>query len=73
MKQPTRNSASLLTPVLRERLVSVGREPGAARWRGLSSAPLLTVVARYVVPGAEIWNIPGTETVAAPASRRTGL
>jgi hypothetical protein len=72
MDGPNQNSVSLLTPALRERLVTVGRKPNRTRWHGLSYAPLHTVAARYAAAGAEIWNIPGVETTAAPAGWRTG-
>lgn len=52
-------------------LVAVGREPEPAPWHGLSYAPLHAVAARYAAAGAEIWNIPSAETMAAPAERRT--
>ncbi|MEX0408747.1 hypothetical protein ABGN05_24180 [Aquibium sp. LZ166] len=51
-------------------LVAVGREPAPAPWHGLSYAPLQAVAIRYAAAGAEIWNIPGVETMPAPAERR---
>ena len=53
-------------------LVAVGRDPEPAPWHGLSYAPLRAVAADYAAAGAEVWNIPGIETMAAPAKRRTG-
>jgi hypothetical protein len=52
-------------------LVSVGREAEPAPWHGLSYAPLQAVALRYAAAGAEVWNIPGLETVSAPATRKT--
>lgn len=52
-------------------LVAVGREPEPAPWHGLSYAPLHAVAVRYAAAGAEIWNIPGVETMSVPAERRT--
>lgn len=52
-------------------LVAVGREPEPAPWHGLSSAPLHAVAARYAAAGAEIWNIPGVQTMAEPAEGRS--
>lgn len=52
-------------------LVAVGREPEPAPWHGLSSAPLHAVAARYAAAGAEIWNIPGVQTIAEPAEGRS--
>lgn len=51
-------------------LVAVGREPEP--WHGLSYAPLHAVAVRYAAAGAEIWNIPGVESMLVPAERRTG-
>ncbi len=53
-------------------LVAVGREPEPAPWHGLSYAPLHVVAARYAAAGAEIWNIPGVETVPLSGERRIG-
>lgn len=52
-------------------LVAVDREADPTPWHGLSYAPLQAVAIRYAAAGAEIWNIPGIETVLAPAERRT--
>ena len=52
-------------------LVAVGREPEPAPWHGLSYAPLHEVAARYAAVAAEVWNIPGVQTMTAPAERRT--
>lgn len=53
-------------------LVVVGRDPEPAPWHGLSYTPLRAVAAGCAAAGAEVWNIPGIETMAAPAIRRTG-
>lgn len=52
-------------------LVAVGREAEPAPWHGLSYAPLRAVALRYAAAGAEVWNIPGLETMPAPATRKT--
>lgn len=52
-------------------LVAVGREPQPAPWHGLSHAPLHAVAARYAAAGAEIWNIPGVQTMAEPVEGRS--
>lgn len=52
-------------------LVAVGREPEPAPWHGLSYAPLQAVALRYAAAGAEVWDIPGLETMPAPATRKT--
>lgn len=49
-------------------LVAVGREPEPAPWHGLSYAPLQAVALRYAAAGAEVRNIPGLETMPAPAT-----
>lgn len=51
-------------------LVAVGRDHEQAPWHGLSFAPLHAVAARYAAAGAEVWNIPGVQTMAEPAGRR---
>ncbi len=56
--------------ILAGALVAVGREPEPAPWHGLSYAPLHAVAARYAAAGAEVWNIPGVQTIAEPAERR---
>lgn len=53
-------------------LVAVGREPEPAPWHGLAYAPLHAVAIRYAAARAEIWNIPGVETIPVPARRRSG-
>ena len=52
-------------------LVAVGREPEPAPWHGLSYAPLHAVAVPYAAAGAEVWNIPGVETMPVAAGRRT--
>lgn len=52
-------------------LVAVGREPEPAPWHRLSYAPLQAVAIRYAAAGAEIWNIPGVETMPIAVERRT--
>lgn len=52
-------------------LVAVGREPEPAPWHGLAYATLHAVAIRYAAVGAEIWNIPGVETIPVPARRRS--
>lgn len=48
-------------------LVAVGREPEPSPWHGLSYALLQAVAVRYAAAGAEVWNIPGIETMPAVA------
>jgi hypothetical protein len=52
-------------------LVAVGREPEPSPWHCLSYAPLHAVAVRYAAAGAEVWNIPGVQTMPEPAERRT--
>lgn len=52
-------------------LVAVGRAPEPSPWHCLSYAPLHSVAIRYAAAGAEIWNIPGVETMPALAERRS--
>lgn len=53
-------------------VVAFGREPEPAPWHCLSYAPLQAVALRYAAAGAEVWNVPGVETIPAAAERRAG-
>lgn len=54
-------------------MVAVEREPDPGPWHAFSSVPLEVVAEVYARAGAEVWNVPGIETVSAPTDREAVL